>query len=388
MAVGNWPASTHPRRYGHSARYAGQMVHRHHGTFSNQQFQTLPTATGAYPYHLALSDIISPAAMDAVTTSQQLVLHMAGDTGGVKSPQPQQIVALQMEADFQEVAPQLFYILGDVVYYYGARSEYFPQFYEPYTNYPAPIVGIPGNHDGDRDPNSTDASLAAFVENFCSPAPHLSPEAQESGRDTMTQPNVYWTLETPYLNLVGMYTNVPEGGQVDNDQVNWLDNELASAPPDRFLAVAMHHPIFSADAHHGGSHYMGTVLDGAAQRSGRTPDIVFTGHVHNYQRFTRTWNGQQVPYIVAGAGGYWHLHSMAQADTGGPLQVPWPVPNVEATTLDSYVDDRHGFLRLTLNAGTLRGEYVTVPRPQESWHSGPRGVVDAFSLDLASHQLT
>ncbi len=133
---------------------------------------------------------------------------------------------------------------------------------------------------------------------------------------------------------------------------------------------------------------MGTVLDGAAQRSGRTPDIVFTGHVHNYQRFTRTWNGQQVPYIVAGAGGYWHLHNMAQADTGGPLPVPWSVPDVEATTLDSYVDDRHGFLRLTVNASTLRGEYVVVPRPQESWHNGPHGVVDTLSLDLASHQLT
>jgi hypothetical protein len=30
----------------------------------------------------------------------------------------------------------------------------------------------------------------------------------------------------------------------------------------------------------------------------------FSGYVHNYQRFSRTVDGQMVPYIVAGAGGY------------------------------------------------------------------------------------
>jgi phosphoribosylcarboxyaminoimidazole (NCAIR) mutase len=45
-----------------------------------------------------------------------------------------------------------------------------------------------------------------------------------------------------------------------------------------------------------------------------------TGHVHNYQRFTRPLNGRDVPYIVAGAGGYWHLHTMAHDTTGAPCQ--------------------------------------------------------------------
>jgi acid phosphatase type 7 len=379
--------SLQPRRYGQYGRLARHQVRRHHGTFSNQQFQTLPAPTGPYPYHLPLSAIVSADAMKAVQDVRELVLHMTGDTGGVKSPQPQQIVAVQMESDFQGSAVQALYHLGDVVYYNGLRSEYFPQFYEPYIQYPAPIVAISGNHDLDPLTPPTEPSGAGFVENFCSSAPHLSPEAQESGRDTMTQPNVYWTLETPYIYIVGMATNVPEGGQVDNDQLQWLDNELSMAPTDRFLAVAMHHPVYSADGHHGGSHYMGTLLDGSVERTGRTPDAVFTGHVHNYQRFTRNWNGRQVPYIVAGAGGYWHLHYMARADDGGSLQVPWQVPG-EDTTLENYVDDRHGFLRLSVTPTTLSGEYVTVPRPQESWRSGPAGVADTFSLDLASHQLT
>ena len=53
--------------------------------------------------------------------------------------------------------------------------------------------------------------------------------------------------------------------------------------------------------------------------------------------------------------------------------------------LEAYVDDRHGFLRLTVTPDRLTGEYVTVPRPQESWHSGPVDVADSFTVDLKAH---
>ena len=46
------------------------------------------------------------------------------------------------------------------------------------------------------------------------------------------------------------------------------------------------------------------LLDTAAQQSGAKPDIVFTAHVHNYQRFTRKIDGQDFDYVAAGAGGY------------------------------------------------------------------------------------
>lgn len=45
--------------------------------------------------------------------------------------------------------PSFLYHLGDVVYFYGEASNYYPQFYEPYAFYPVPIFAIPGNHDGD-----------------------------------------------------------------------------------------------------------------------------------------------------------------------------------------------------------------------------------------------
>ena len=43
-------------------------------------------------------------------------------------------------------------------------------------------------------------------------------------------------------------------------------------------------------------------------------DIVFAGHVHNYQRFSAPLHGKnKVPFIVAGAGGYnKRLHALGK----------------------------------------------------------------------------
>ncbi|HLX39354.1 MAG TPA: metallophosphoesterase, partial [Ktedonobacteraceae bacterium] len=259
------------------------------------------------------------------------------------------------------------------------------QFYEPYMHYDVPIFSIPGNHDGDIDPsNSSVPSLAAFVENFCATESHLSSEAGDSGRDTMTQPNVYWTLETPFVTFIGLYTNVPEGGWMDNDQIAWLQSELSGAPQNKALIVSMHHPIYSLDTYHSGSAYMANILDQAIQASGRTPDAVFAGHVHNYQRFTRSLNGRDVPYIVAGAGGYWNLHYMQKVN-GGPIQTPYPVPGEDAT-LESFCDNYHGYLLMEVDGQTLKGQYYTVPRPQDSWNA-PAQLVDSFTLNLQTHKM-
>jgi hypothetical protein len=123
----------------------------------------------------------------------------------------------------------------------------------------------------------------------------------------MIQPNVYWTLETPFATIIGIYTNVPEGGWLDKDQIAWLETELHHAPIDKVLILATHHPIYSLDRPYRGSTYMSRVLNGAIQKTNRIPDIIFSSHVHNYQRFTRLLNGRSIPYIIVGAGGHWRL---------------------------------------------------------------------------------
>jgi hypothetical protein len=367
---------------------SGVRIRRMHAPQTNQPFRPLPPPTGTMPYHLSLDHIVSADALAEIQRAKRMAFHIIGDTGGVKAPQAQQIVAMYLENDVQNASsgahPAFFYHLGDVVYYYGEAANYYSQFYEPYIQYPLPIVGIPGNHDGDLFDTSV-SSLAAFVENFCAKEPHITPEAGDSTREAETQPYVYWTLEAPFATIVGTYTNVPEGGDLDAAQIAWLEGEFANAPQDRALLLAMHHPIYSADKLHSGSTYMEQLLEQVIQKTQRYPDAVFAGHVHNYQRFTRAIVGRQIPYIVAGAGGYWHLHYMQKNPDGTPLRVPFEVE--PGTTLESYSDDRHGFLRLEVTDQVLTGTYTTVPRPQESWRNGPVQVLDSFTLNWREHRL-
>jgi 3',5'-cyclic AMP phosphodiesterase CpdA len=201
----------------------------------------------------------------------------------------------------------------------------------------------------------------------------------------MTQPHVYWTLETPLATFVGLYTNVPEGGELDDQQRAWLEGELRDAPADRWLLLAAHHPVYSLDDHHSGSAYLKNLLDQTFTKVGRCPDLVLTGHVHNYQRFTRAQDGREVPYIVAGGGGYWHLHYMSKA-LGSPIALPYQVPDDPDVRLESYCDNRQGYLKLDLTADRLVGTYTPVPRLHESWTQRLKPI-DTFTLDFREHRL-
>ncbi len=147
-------------------------------------FQPLPAPTGKFPYHLDISNVIPPSDATTIAKSKQMIFHLTGDVGGVKSPQDQILVAEHMEMQFDKASPgtnPLFlYLAGDIVYYYGQLSEYNNQFFEPYKFYPAPILAIPGNHDGDIDPTDPTKphSLDAFVKMFCSPMPVRSPASR------------------------------------------------------------------------------------------------------------------------------------------------------------------------------------------------------------------
>lgn len=357
-------------------------------------FQPLPKPTGKAPFHLDIKTVITPAEYAEISQSKRMIFHTVGDVGGVKSPADQQIVADHMEMQVDKINtannPSFFYIIGDVVYYYGSSKEYNIQFYEPYKFYPAPVFAIAGNHDGDVDPTDTTkpTSLDAFMRLFCAKTPTIAPEAGDTARTTMTQPNVYFTLVTPVANIIGLYTNVPEGGVVKADQQAWFVNELKNAQKERSnkaLIVTLHHPPFSMDPHHGASAAMQKLLADSFKQANVYPDIVLTGHVHNYQRFTQNIGKVQIPYIVAGAGGYWHLHNI---NTGGTtIATPTPSP-FKDVVFEKYSEDRHGFMRITIdmNKKEFLGEYFTVPRLQESWKAAPV-LFDSFTIDLKQNKL-
>jgi hypothetical protein len=348
-------------------------------------FRPLPQATGPAPFHLDLKDVIAPDRYQAIVADKKLTFHLNGDMGGILYAVPQELVAKGMEADFDPNAafseqPAFLYITGDCVYFNGEISEYYKQFYQPYEFYAGPIFAVPGNHDGENLPAGS--TLDGFVRNFCAPAPVKMPESQDSHRTAMVQPNVYWTLLTPLVNIIGLYSNVPAGGDIRSPQTDWLVNELRTLPKNRPVFVALHHPVYSADDHHSGSTYMKDVLESAAEEAGRHPDMILAGHVHDYQRLTKNLaDGTQVPYLVTGAGGYHNLHSIMKVN-GAKMIAPveFQDKNGDPVTLERYSDDHHGFLRLEVSNELITGRYYTVPRPQDPYSKGSQ-LVDYFEFD-------
>src|SRR5262245_17656702 len=356
--------------------------------FRGAPYQSFPTGPGQAPYRVDVEDLIRnlPAGLD-----RKMVYHICGDTGGVRDAAPQQRVVKAMEDDCRSSAPDaqpaFFYHLGDVVYFNGAQDEYYPQFYHPYEHYPPAIVAIPGNHDGlvkRRSPVPT--GIETFIENFCAPptANGPAPEAQDMPREAVHQPNPYWTLLTPLATFIGLYTNVPEGGEVQQPQQDWFVNELKQADRNKAILVCLHHPLYSADSFHSGSPAMKQLLEDAVEAAGVHPDLVFTAHVHNYQRFTRSEGQNNRTYVVAGAGGYHNLHEVVNFQ-GAKVTTPFRDLQSDAV-LEKYVDDTHGFMRVEIEGDVITCRYFAVPRAQDS-PSLPARVADFFQVNWRSDRL-
>jgi hypothetical protein len=244
-------------------------------------------------------------------------------------------MALDFHPDGGGLNPALYLHLGDVIYDGNKENSYREQFYSPYKTYPGKIIAIPGNHDGEVFPKTDPDSLKAFLDNFCAPQAVVPPIAEDVGifRQTMTQPGVYWLLEAPFVQIVGLYSNKKEkkegpgtlegekaAGAAENDQQQekWLEKTLKkiakeqadakkNARPRKAFLIAVHHPPFS-NGGHAGRAAMLKDLDAICTAAGAMPDAVLSGHAHNYQRHTRriSFGGApwEIPFVVAGCGGH------------------------------------------------------------------------------------
>jgi hypothetical protein len=293
--------------------------------------------------------------------SDLLTFIVIGDHGGIVNSGPQEQVAAALAQVIDAADPivvEFVYSVGDLVYFNGDPAQWSPQFYEPYANVRAPIVGIPGNHDGDSSDGVRGSGLASFMANLCAstPSPPPGDPDVEFGRHTQTQPYCDWTLELDAVTIVGVWSNVPSGGHLFPQQLTWLQGEIEEAATDRPLIVALHHPVYSVDAHHGGSAKMGAALDDAFVAAGRWPELVLSGHVHDYQRFIRTLHpGHVCTYVVSGNGGYHNLHPIA-----GDYQ---PGEDLGGGVSCEFADAaNYGFVIVTVKAGKLSGEYVQVAK--------------------------
>lgn len=355
-----------------------------------------PNTTAVEPT-LTLAQVYGASGATKTQTIQQsgqIVFHSVGDTGSTKGPTTQSLVADKMVSDFSEAipanVPSFFFHLGDLVYNFGEPLYYYDQFYEPYRNYPAPIVAIPGNHDGVVYTGDPSPTLQAYLRNFCTAAPAQSPDSGGLLRTTMIQPAVYFTFDAPFVRILGLYSNVLEDPGVissqngtyptlDSRQTAFLTAALQRVKSDNFtgaVIIAVHHPPFTGGTDHGGSPLMLADIDAACTAAGVWPHAVFSGHAHNYQRYTRTINNLQIPFVVAGCGGHAPLAAMR-----GTYRTPYKID--DTLTLESYDATDYGYLRVIVNAQTLTIEFH--PQADGTTTKTPN---DTVTINLATHTIT
>ena len=374
-----------------------------------------PVVEGVDEPTLSLADAIGSKGEEVVSEIEkagQIVFHAVGDSGNTTGPRDEEMVADKMVSDYTEQdprnVPSFFYHLGDVIYSFGEEQYFYDQFYEPYRDYPAPIFAIAGNHDGMVAPNTETPSLQAFLQNFCTAGqpPHRTPQAGGLARTAGVQPGVYFTLEAPFVRIIGLYSNCledpgvisTEGGKypyITDVQLTFLKAALARVHKEKFagaVIVAVHHPPYVAvipksgqnAGRHGNSAEVLKEIDAACQSSGVWPHAVLSAHAHNYQRFTRTKANRQTPFVVAGNGG----HGMTRLSRKGnpALRVPMSQPELsdgsDQVVFESYDDQDFGYLRIVADAKQLRIEYH--PATDGETAKTPDDFVTA---DLATHKL-
>ncbi|KAM0037742.1 putative Acid phosphatase [Helianthus debilis subsp. tardiflorus] len=170
----------------------------------------------------------------------------------------------------------------------------FGRLVQPYASR-RPWMVTQGNHEQEIFPIIYPKGFKAYNARW--PMPH-----EESGSNS----NLYYSFDVvgTHIIMLGSYTDF----SVDSDQYKWLTNDLAKV--DRsltpWLIVLLHAPWYNSNmAHQGEGESMRLAMEKMLYDSG--VDMVFSGHVHAYERFTRVYDNNAAPcgpiYITIGDGG-------------------------------------------------------------------------------------
>jgi hypothetical protein len=357
---------------------------------------------GAAEPQLTLEQVFggNNAAIRTIQGNGQIVFHATGDCGSTRGPKTQNEVTDKMVGDFNEAdskeVPQCCLLLGDIVYNFGEAEYYYDQFYEPYRNYPAPVLAVAGNHDGMISPLAHATSLAAYLRNFCAePGAGFTVTSEAGGlsRTAQIQPGVFFTFTAPFVRVLVFYSNTLEdpgviaNAAIGNSQIDFLKAALERVKREKYggaLLFAHHHPPYVIGGQHSSSVEMRQQMDAVCTAVGVWPHAVLAGHAHSYQRFTRHRpDGTDIPYVVCGNGG--HNVVKLHAPGGVALRAPQTLQQRKAgddpVTFENYDDTGFGYLRLIANAKQLRIEYHPASDSQNA-----KTPDDSVTIDLASRR--
>ncbi len=216
--------------------------------------------------------------------------------------------AKRIAFEINKAKPDMIAIAGDIVYNRGLLSEYRTKFWPVYNKDDADTLGAPlmrsipfvaavGNHDAlGRDLNAYPEALAYY---YFWDQPMNGPNGKEGGtfvpalvgsdvnkkafydaagdkyprmtNFSFDQGNAHWTVldSNPYVDWN------------DSTLRDWVAKDLAAASNATWRFVLYHHPCFNSSRAHYEQQQMRLISP--ILEKGKV-DIVFAGHVHNYQR--------------------------------------------------------------------------------------------------------
>lgn len=256
-----------------------------------------PGKTIAYEIWTGKSKVFSSAFKTKALKEEEVKMVVFGDVGTGNEIQ-RKIGNLVMKEQ-----PQMVAISGDIVYNRGLVHEYDSNFY-PYYNsqaYPfmsrVPFFVAPGNHDLEtRDLNKYPDALAYY---YFWNQPLNGPDFKENsslhpeliGADSLKKDfysnagNKYPVMSNYSFDYGDSFWLVldsnPYVNWSDSTLIKWVKNEMDKAKDFTWKFVMFHHPGFNSSRAHYEQQQM-RILSPLFE-AGKI-DVVFNGHVHNYQR--------------------------------------------------------------------------------------------------------
>ena len=286
----------------------------------NASLTGLP-AGGTFSYHVlkAGKEVFTAQATALKSADQAYRFITFGDIGaGTPEQKP-----LALRASLEK--PDLVTVAGDIVYEHGLVSEYDVTFWPIYNADKAdtagaplmrsiPFAAAPGNHDTDSRNLDTYPDALAYYMFWNQPlngplhkegraaVPMLTGaddkktafmEAAGDAYPRMTNfsfdyGNAHWTIldANPYVD----WTN--------KELQDWVAADLAGAKNATWKFILLHHPGFNSAREHYEQQQI-RLLSPVFEKGG--VDIVFAGHVHNYQRsFPMTFVPDKMGTLMVG----------------------------------------------------------------------------------------
>jgi hypothetical protein len=319
--------------------------------------------------------IFSSEAKSLKSPEQAYRIAISGDMGAGTN------TAKRIAYEIFKTNPDMLAVAGDIVYNRGLASEYTTKFWPVYNKDDADTLGAPlmrsipfvasvGNHDAStRDLNAFPDALAYY--HFWE-QPLNGPNGKEGGAfvpvlggSDANKKAFYDGAGDKYPNMTNFsfdqgnahWTVIDSNPYVDwNDSTlrDWLTKDLAAAANATWRFVLYHHPCFNSSRAHYEQQQMRLIA--AILEKGKV-DIVFAGHVHNYQR---TYPMTFVPdnlgsQLVAGAN---------NIKIGKVVNGRW--------TLDKNFDGKrktkpHGIIYITTGAGGQGLYNPEQTKDKDSW---------------------